>query len=227
MMLDVAPKVGTLHRFGRIAARLVIVLLLVYMAKVGIDLLIAKIALFESDAAARAMTGLIITVLVGYAILLAIPFVPGVEIGFAILLLEGAKAAPVVYLATVSGLLLAFMVGQYAPLPRLIRFSEDLCLHRIAGLLSSIHNTPQQDRLRAMESRMPAWLAPIFCNYRYVTLALAINLPGNIALGGGGGIMMVGGLSRLFQARLVAITVILATLPLPLAVWILGTNILQ
>ncbi len=218
---------STAGRVGRIALRLFVVLCVVYLAKLGIDMLMAKIALFESDAAARAMTGLIITVMIGYAILLAIPFIPGVEIGIAILVLEGASAAPMVYLATVGGLLLAFSIGQYAPLERLIQLCIDLRLLRIARLLERIALTPREDRLNAMQDRLPRWLAPLLCDYRYVTLGLAINMPGNIALGGGGGIMMAGGLSRLFQTRFAILTVILATLPIPLSVWLLGADVLQ
>jgi hypothetical protein len=199
----------------------------VYVAKLGVDLLMAKIVLFETDAAARAMTGLIITVMIAYAILLAIPFIPGVEIGIAILMIEGAPAAPMVYLATVTGLLLAFSIGQFAPLDRLIRLCNDLRLSRVAALLERIKLTPREDRLDAMHDRLPRWLAPILCDYRYVTLGLAINMPGNIALGGGGGIMMAGGLSRLFQTHFAVLTVILATLPVPLSVWLLGADVLQ
>jgi hypothetical protein len=233
-----APKVAAMmsdshtnptkgQRIGRIAVRLIGVLGFVFLMKLGIDLLFAKIALFESDAAARAMIGLIITVMVGYAILLAIPFVPGVEIGIALLIVEGSNAAPMVYLATVVGLTLAFCIGQYAPLSRMIQLCNDLYLYRIAILLDRINQTPREDRLDAMHDRLPRWLAPILCNYRYVTLGVAINLPGNIALGGGGGIMMAGGLSRLFQTRFAILTIALATLPVPLAVWLLGTDILQ
>ncbi|MDB4240877.1 hypothetical protein N9801_01280, partial [Yoonia sp.] len=82
---------------ARIIVRLGVVVGFIVLIKFGIDLLFAKFALFESSASARAMTGLIITIMVGYALLLAIPFVPGVEIGAAILILEGAKAAPMVY----------------------------------------------------------------------------------------------------------------------------------
>lgn len=215
------------QRIWRITIRLAMIVVFVYLMKLGVDLLLAKIALFESDAAARAMTGLIITVMVGYAILLAIPFIPGVEIGIAILMLEGASAAPFVYLATVSGLLLAFCIGQYAPLSRMIQLCHDLYLHRVADYLERINQTPRADRLDAMHDRLPRWIAPFLCNYRYVTLAIAINLPGNIALGGGGGIMMAGGLSRLFQTRFVVMTALLATLPIPLAVWLMGTDVLH
>ena len=214
-------------RLGRIALRLGLVFALVYLAKIGIDQLSAKIALYESDAAARAMFGLLITVMIGYAILLAIPFVPGVEIGIAVLVLQGPSAAPIVYMATAAGLLLAFCIGQYAPLSRLIQFCRDLALDRLAGLLARIEQTPSQERLDQMQERLPRWLAPIFCNYRYVTLGLAINLPGNIALGGGGGIMMAGGLSRLFRTRFAVLTILIATLPVPLSVWLMGVDTLQ
>ncbi len=227
-MVDEAHPVNSkAHQFVRIAVKLSIILVLVYAAKLGIDLLMAKIMLFETDAAARAMTGLIITVMVGYAILLAIPFIPGVEIGIAILVLEGADAAPMVYLATVAGMLLAFLIGQYAPLDRLIPLCHDLRLLRIAKLLERIELTPRKDRLNAMHDKLPKWLVPILCDYRYVTLGLAINMPGNIALGGGGGIMMAGGISRLFQTRFAILTILLATLPIPLSVWLLGADVLQ
>jgi len=214
-------------RFRRIARKLSVVFVLVYIAKLGGDQLSAKIALYESDAAARAMVGLLVTVMIGYALLLAIPFVPGVEIGIAVLVLQGPSAAPIVYVATAAGMFLAFAIGQYAPFSRLIQFCDDLALVRIAGLLARIEQTSSQQRLDQMQERLPGWLAPIFCNYRYVTLGLAINLPGNIALGGGGGIMMAGGLSRLFQTRFAVLTILIATLPVPLSVWLMGTDVLQ
>jgi hypothetical protein len=227
MVNEPAQNHSNTHRFWRIALRLSVILLLVYLAKLGIDLLMAKIMLYETDAAARAMIGLIITVMIGYAILLAIPFVPGVEIGIAILMIEGASAAPMVYVATVSGLLIAFSIGQFAPLDRLVRLCNDLRLSRAAALLKRIKRTPREDRLNAMHDRLPKWLARVLCDYRYVTLGLLLNMPGNIALGGGGGIMMAGGLSRLFQSRFVILTVILATFPVPLSVWLLGADVLH
>ena len=173
------------------------------------------------------MIGLIVTVLIGYAILLAIPFVPGIEIGIAILVIEGAKAAPFVYLATVIGLSLAFCIGQYTPLERIIRFCKDLYLFRIAASLERIDQTPRQDRLNAMQDRLPRWIAAALCDYRYLTFGLAINLPGNIALGGGGGISLASGISRLFQTGFAILTIVIATLPVPLAVWLWGIDILQ
>lgn len=215
------------QRLARTALRLAVVVVLVLVVKSGFDALSAKLALMESDAAARAMIGLIIAVLLGYALMLAIPFVPGVEIGIAILMIEGAGAAPFVYLATVTGLSLSFLTGHYVALNWLIRFCADLHLHRLRGLLERIRDRAPEDRLAALDARLPRWLAPFVLRYRYVTLAVLINIPGTIAIGGGGGIMLASGLSRLFHAGLTLLTIALATLPVPLAVWVLGTGILQ
>ncbi len=213
--------------FARIIVRLVVVLVFVAVVKFGIDFLFAKFALFESDASARAMTGLLVIVMLGYALLLAIPFVPGVEIGVAVLMLEGAKAAPMVYGATVTGLFLAFCIGQYVPLTRLIGLCNDLSLKRVAQMLERISSTPREDRLDTLHTRLPRPLVPVLVRYRYVTLGLAINLPGNIGLGGGGGIMIAGGLSRLFHTGYAFLTIALATLPVPLSVWLWGKEFLQ
>lgn len=227
MISDSSNTTPIWQRIGRIGVRLALVFALIIVVKIGFDALSAKIALLESDAAARAMMGMIITVLIGYAVLLAVPFVPGIEIGVALLIIQGAEAAPFVYLATFLGLLLAFCIGQFAPLDRLIRLFHDLSLRRVATLLDRIKTTPREQRIASLHDRLPAWLATFLCDYRYVTLAIMINLPGNIALGGGGGIMMAAGLSRLFQTGFIIITLAIATLPVPLAVWFWGADVLQ
>ena len=63
--------------------------------------------------------------------------------------------------------------------------------------------------------------------FRYVTVALAINTPGNIAVGGGGGIMLVAGLSRLFSIPAMLLVIALATAPVPLAVWVWGVDVVR
>jgi hypothetical protein len=63
-----------------------------------------------------AMPGLMLVALLIYAVLIAIPFVPGVEIGISVLAAGGADMAPLVWLATAGGLTLAYMVGRAVPL---------------------------------------------------------------------------------------------------------------
>ena len=49
--------------------------------------------------------------LLAYALLIAIPFVPGVELGLTLMMVEGAVVAPFIWAATLMGLGLAFAGG--------------------------------------------------------------------------------------------------------------------
>ncbi len=224
---DPSDSISPRNRLVWFGIRFALVLVCVALAAWGFDWLKAQIALLESDASARAMTGLIVAVLVVYALLLAMPFVPGVEIGVALLIIQGPTAAPLVYGATLGGLALAFIVGQTVSLLWLIRQLQDLRLRRIAGWLERIDAVPRGDRLAAMQAKLPRWLAPVVVKYRYATLAIAINTPGNIAVGGGGGIMLVAGLSRLFSTPATLLVIALATTPVPLAVWLWGVDVVR
>jgi uncharacterized membrane protein YdjX (TVP38/TMEM64 family) len=148
-----------------------------------------------------------------YAVALAVPFVPGVELGLLIMALFGAAGAVTAHAATVGGLSLAFVVGRL--LPNRI----------IAGLLNRLGIPVPSDELasamRGMvaESRlgrsMPRRLSVLLVQYRYPTLAVCLNFPGNSALGGGGGLALLCGLSRQFTWRSFLLTVVLATAPVP------------
>lgn len=228
MSQSTAPDSGTKRqRLLRTVLRLGTIVLLVLVVKAGFDAISAQLALMESNAAARAMTGMIITVLIGYALLLAIPFVPAIEIGIAFLMIKGAAAAPFVYLATVTGMSLAYFLGHYIALNWLIRLSRDLRLRQVQRLLENVRDGEPNDRLSNLADRLPPWLAPHLVRFRYLMLAVLINLPGTIAIGGGGGIMLIAGLSRFFHPGLVFLTIVLATLPVPLAVWLWGREVLQ
>jgi hypothetical protein len=61
--------------------------------------------------------------------------------------------------------------------------------------------------------------------YRYVNLAVLINIPGNSVIGGGGGIAFVSGLSGTFRTSLAILTIALATAPVPLAIWLFGLKL--
>ncbi|MGB3315212.1 MAG: hypothetical protein WBB85_12430, partial [Albidovulum sp.] len=56
----------------------------------------------------------------------------------------------------------------------------------------------------------------------YVLLALLINLPGNSLLGGGGGILLLAGMSRLFSPLATLATVAIAVAPVPILVYLMG-----
>ncbi len=85
---------------------------------------------------------------------------------------------------------------------------------------------PRPERLSLLRLRLPDWLGRSAINFRYVSVALLVNLPGNALIGGGGGICMIAGLSRLFSTWIFALTIALAVAPVPVLVWIFGTKIL-
>jgi hypothetical protein len=149
--------------------------------------------------------------------------VPGIEVGIALLLLQGAAIAPFVYIATVLGLLLAFTVGQHVPLTALRGLFRDLRMARVCKLLDEVAAATPAERLSALENRLPEWLARITTRYRYVMIGMLINMPGTFVLGGGGGILMLSGMTGLFRRAPMLATMMIATAPVPFAVWTFGT----
>ncbi len=167
---------------------------------------------------------ILLTALIIYALLIATPFVPGVEIGLALLLLRGASIAPAVYGATLAGLLLAYLLGRFLPDRALARFLLDLRLRRAGRLVHRMTRLSDAQREARLERMMPAWLSLPFLRYRYLSLALLLNLPGNVVFGGGGGLMLMAGLSRLFRPRATIFATAIAVLPVPLMIWWFGTG---
>lgn len=168
----------------------------------------------------------IILAAVVYALALALPFVPGVEIGLALIAMLGIKVVPLVYLCTVSGLLLAYMAGRFIRPRVLAALARDLGLRRVAVLLVRFERLPASEAVSAVLADSPNRAATFLIRHRYAALALAINLPGNFVLGGGGGIALLAGMSRLFSTPLYVLTVLVAVSPVPLLVLFLGPAIL-
>jgi hypothetical protein len=164
----------------------------------------------------------VVVLLCLYAVLLALPFVPGIEIGVALLVMHGTAAAPFVYGATVAGLMLAYAAGSLIPASALAAAARGLGRTAAAEALLDWCALPLPDRLSALSAHLPDWLGRRVGGLRFVLLAALFNLPGNAVLGGGGGIALLAGLSRLFPPAPMSLTVAVAVAPIPLAVWIMG-----
>ncbi len=163
--------------------------------------------------------------LLSYAVLLALPYVPGVEIGIMILAMQGPVAALPVYLATLAGLALAFVMGRVMPARWIAATLGDLGLTRAAGLVVRTAEMDPEEKLAQIRARLPERLGRALIGWRYILLAVALNAPGNWVLGGGGGIMLVAGLSGLFRTGTTLTTIALAVAPVPLAVWFFGIDL--
>ncbi len=158
----------------------------------------------------------IVTSMIAYVFLMAIPFVPGVEIGLALMMLLGPKIVPLVYGCTLISLCLGFLVGRFLPEAVISRFLKDLHLFRAGRFIESLHGLDSRQRLMLMLEKSPRRLVPVLLRHRYLTLMIAINFPGNMVIGGGGGLAMAAGISRLFSVPRYFLLVAVAISPLPL-----------
>ena len=161
-----------------------------------------------------------------YSILLAIPFVPGAEVGLAMMTVLGPAIAFLVYVCTVAGLSLSFIMGRMVPLSALIRFTEDINFNRTNKLLKDIEARGKQERLAYLVDIAPNRFIPALLRFRYLTLGIALNIPGNFLIGGGGGIALLAGISRLYSFPGFLLTIAIAVAPVPIAVLVFGTGFL-
>jgi hypothetical protein len=169
---------------------------------------------------------MIMTAAVVYAVLLAVPFVPGIEIGLALIAMLGPPIVFLVYVSTVAGLSLSFAVGRLISLKGLIRLFDDLRLQRASRLLATIEPLSREERLAFLHAKAPRRLVPFLLRHRYLSLAILFNLPGNFLIGGGGGIALIAGLSGLYSTPLFLATLVVAVSPVPIAILVFGDKIL-
>ena len=161
-----------------------------------------------------------------YAVLLAVPFVPGIEIGLALIAMLGPPIVFLVYVTTVAGLSLSFAVGRLISLRGLIKLFDDFGLQRASRLLATIEPMSRDDRLSFLHAKAPQRFVPFLLRHRYLSLAILFNLPGNFLVGGGGGIAMIAGVSGLYSTAGFFATLVVAVSPVPIAILVLGSDIL-
>ncbi|WP_424928856.1 hypothetical protein [Amaricoccus tamworthensis] len=160
---------------------------------------------------------------VAFIVLLALPFVPGAEIGLAMLTAFGAAIVPVVYIGTVLALCLSYTIGRIVPISVLVRFLGLLRMRRAADLVRRAAPLSEEERLTMLLDGAPPRLVALALRRRYLSLALALNIPGNALVGGGGGIALLAGLSGLFAPLPTILAFAIAVCPVPLTIAILGS----
>ena len=159
-----------------------------------------------------------------YGVLIAIPFVPGVEIGLGLIAMLGPPIVFLVYVTTVAGLTLSFAVGHLVPTKMLAGLLRNVRAHRVSQLVQDIGHMTRQGRLAFLIAVAPNRIVPFLLCNRYFALAIAINLPGNFLIGGGGGIAMMAGASGLFSFPGFVFAIALAVSPIPLSVVLFGSK---
>jgi hypothetical protein len=174
---------------------------------------------FEAGPLAAGMFGIAFAAFVGFS---AIPFVPGAEIGLGLLVALGAKGALLVYVGMIAALGIAFVAGRFVPPAWIAGALGALGLMRARDLVLTSSDLSYSERTRFLETHAPARWLPFLLRHRYVALGLLLNMPGNVILGGGGGIAFAAGACRLFSPGAFLLTILIAVAPIPLAFLLFG-----
>lgn len=205
----------------RTLARLGLIVLAVFIVHQLISWIMA-----EAEAAQNGplMIGLVLVVLCTYIVLISIPFVPGIEIALSLMILRGPEVVIWIYGATVLGLFLSFLAGRYLPYGYLHTVFRDLRMKRACELLDTVAPLSGNERLSLLKNKLPRILRPFLIEGRYAMIGFALNIPGNALIGGGGGILLVAGLSRMFSTCWILITLIIAVAPIPVAILVFGID---
>lgn len=167
----------------------------------------------QNEAKAHAM---IMTATGAFILASATPFVPGAEIGFALLLLLGSRIAVLVYLSMLAALLLSYLIGRFVPAAVIAALFGHAGLDRARALVLRLAPLGPADRLDFLTAAAPRRVIPVLLRHRYLALIVLFNLPGNSVIGGGGGIAFTAGLSGLFSLPGYLAAVMVAVLPVPL-----------
>ena len=157
-----------------------------------------------------------------FAVLMAIPFVPGIEISLALLAVFGSKVAMAIYAATLAALALSYLIGRMLPLSLIATLFGSLGLQRAKTLVQSLQPLNAEQRFEVLIEHAPKRVLPALLKHRYIAVIVALNVPGNAVIGGGGGIALLAGMSGLFTFPRFLASVSLAALPVPLVVILTG-----
>ena len=151
-----------------------------------------------------------------YILLLAIPFLPGIEVGLMLMAMLGHKGIVLVYLCTVLALSLSFLFGRLLPPRHLARTLGWFHLTRARDMVDALAPLGPEERLRYLTKSAPSRIVPFLLRHRYLIIGALFNVPGNALIGGGGGIGLIAGMSRLFPFPMYLLLICLAITPGPI-----------
>jgi hypothetical protein len=196
--------------------RIALLLAAIVLLNVGGSWLVAQFDFSIRPSNSDMIYRLVLLATLVYVLAMAMPFVPGIEIGLAIMLAMGPAGVPFVYVCTLIALALAFLIGRFIPLTLMARLFAWLHLKKASHMVAMLAAQPPAERLGLLLDEAPAGWAHRLLVHRHLTVAVVLNLPGNAVIGGAGGIAMIAGMSRLFRFPLFMLTMAIAITPVPI-----------
>jgi len=204
---------------------LLVILGLAYLANIAGDWIGQRLKMEITPQNESMVFGATVLAIVLYALLIALPFVPGVEIGIGLMVMFGTNMALPVYISTVIGLCLGFLLGRLVPERIICGCFDFLGLAQISRMLREMNAKPVVARMEMLTAHAPSRIVPFLLRNRYIAIAVAFNIPGSSVIGGGGGISFMAGASRLFSFPLFLLAVAIGVVPVPLLVLVFGPSV--
>jgi hypothetical protein len=201
--------------FARLALKVVLLAALLVGAHLAGQAVLARLGAPLVPSTEPMMHRTVMIGIAAYTVLMMLPFVPGIEIGLALIAMLGLDIVPLVYGATVVALTGAFLLGRLVPHATIVQILALLRLRRASELLTRLEPLETDQRLEFLLQRASSRVVPFLLRHRFLAIAIALNLPGNALVGGGGGICLIAGFSRLFPLPTFLAAVAVAVSPLP------------
>lgn len=207
-------------RWGRIALLIGSIVALYLTGQLLVDSIVDQLGLHLRAHNEPMLHRSIMTATAVYVVFMTIPFMPAAEIGFSMLLIFGAKIAFLVYVSTIVPLTLAYLIGRLLAAELGAKAFGAIGLTRAQKFTDRLAQLRGEQRMALLMSEAPVRLIPYLLRHRYLALAVLLNLPGNIVIGGGGGIAMLAGMTRLFRFPAYLSTIVVAVAPVPLMLYL-------
>ena len=213
---------------GRVRWKRLAVLLLAYSGLIALghwggEWLIGTLGEDPGSQSSSRTNVLVILGIALYTVLMALPFIPGMEISLALFAAFGQQVAVFIYAATVLAFSISFLIGRLVDARLVAFFFAYAGLQRAENLVRRIAPLNRKERLEVLMESAPKRLVPFLVKHRHIAIAAAINLPGNALIGGGGGIALLAGMSGLYRFSHYVAVVSLAVAPVPLAVYLMAS----
>jgi hypothetical protein len=214
MTLEESPKPA--GRGIRLAAKIALFLGILVFLNYAMGWLANLVAFQMWPQHANMAVFFLFTSIVSYILLLAIPFLPGIEVGLMLMAILGVKGIILVYFCTVLSLSLSFLFGRLIPPRYLARALGWFHLTRAREMVDALAPLGPEERLRFLTKSAPSRIVPFLLRHRYLIIGVLFNVPGNALIGGGGGIGLIAGMSRLFPFPKYLLLICLAITPGPI-----------
>ena len=202
--------------------RLLVLAVLALLLSAGGSWLTSQVNMQVFPGSGSMFDAMVLLAVIAYILLMAIPFMPAIEVGIGLMLLLGSKGAVLAYACTLIALSISFLLGRVVPARVVGRLFRWLHLFKAGKLIAELEPLNHQERLELLHAKAPSRLTPFLLRHRYLAIAIALNIPGNALIGGGGGIGLIAGMSMIIRFHIYLAVLAVAIAPLPLSFFLYG-----